>query len=85
MVFVPEDWTFLKLLAGEHEVLLVRRYSLLLLDLRLHAIDGLRSLDVERDGLAGQGLHEDLHLPAEAQLQVQRGLLLGVGVRERGT
>ena len=34
---------------------------LLILDLGLHIIDSVRGLYLKRDGLAGEGLHEDLH------------------------
>ena len=53
--------TILELLAREDEALLVRRDALLVLDLRLHVVDGVRSLHVQRDRLARQGLHENLH------------------------
>ena len=75
--------TILELLAREDEALLVRRDALLVLDLRLHVVDGVRGLHVERDRLAGQSLNEDLHPTAEAQHQVERGLLLDVVVRQR--
>ena len=77
--------TILELLAREDEALLVRRDALLVLDLRLHVVDGVRSLHVERDRLAGQSLNEDLHATAEAQHQVERGLLLDVVVRQRAS
>jgi len=32
------------------------------LDLGLDIVDGVAALDLESDGLAGQGFHEDLHL-----------------------
>ena len=41
--------------------LLVRRNSLLVLDLRLHVLDRVRALDLEGDRLARQRLDEDLH------------------------
>ena len=75
--------TILELLAREDEALLVRRDALLVLDLRLHVVDGVRSLHVERDGLARERLDEDLHTATEAQHQVERGLLLDVVVRQR--
>src|ERR1700722_4679214 len=48
------------------------------LDLLLDVLDGVRRLDVQSDGLAGQGLDEDLHAAATAQTQnqVQGRLLL---------
>ena len=41
--------------------LLLRGNALLVLDLLLHQIDRIRGLDVERDRLARQRLHKDLH------------------------
>jgi hypothetical protein len=49
----------------------------------LHVVDGVAGLDLERDGLARQRLDEDLHAAAQAQHQVQRGLLLDVVVGQR--
>ncbi|KAM0937083.1 hypothetical protein DsansV1_C26g0195431 [Dioscorea sansibarensis] len=51
----------LQLLAGEDQTLLVRRNALLILDLGLHVVDGVRRLHLKGDRLARQGLHEDLH------------------------
>ena len=61
-VVVLESAAILKLLASEDETLLVGRDALLVLDLSLHVFDGVAWLDVERDGLSGQGLDENLHL-----------------------
>ena len=36
--------------------------TLLVLDLALHVVDGVRGLHLQGDGLAGQGLHEDLRV-----------------------
>ena len=52
-------------------------------DLGLHVVDGVRRLDIRRDGLARECLHEDLHDAAKAQHQMQRGLLLDVVVVQR--
>ena len=60
-VVVGERLVVLQLLAGEDETLLVRRNALLVLDLGLHVLDRVRRLDVERDGLTRERLHEDLH------------------------
>ena len=51
-VVVREGAAVLELLAGEDEALLVRGDSLLVLDLGLHIVDGVRRLHIERDGLA---------------------------------
>ena len=61
-VVVGEGPAILELLAGEDEPLLVRGDALLILDLGLDILDGVRGLNLEGDGLAGEGLHEDLHL-----------------------
>jgi len=60
-VVIGESTAILQLLAGEDKTLLVRRDSLLILDLRLNVVDGIAGLDLKSDGLAGEGLHEDLH------------------------
>jgi hypothetical protein len=41
---------------------LVRGDSLLVLDLLLDSLYGVRGFDLKSDGLASQGLDEDLHL-----------------------
>merc|ERR1712132_6285 len=82
-VVVRQRAAVLELLAREDQALLVRRDPLLVLDLRLHVVNGVRSLHVERDRLAGEGLHEDLHAAAQAQHQVESALLLDVVVRQR--
>ena len=61
-VVVSKGASFLELLAGEDEALLVWGNALLILDLRLHIVDGVGGLHLKGDGLAGQSLHKDLHL-----------------------
>ena len=63
-VVVRERAAVLQLLAREDEALLVRGDALLVLDLLLHILDRVAGLDIEGDGLARQGLDEDLHLRA---------------------
>ncbi|KAF0734071.1 hypothetical protein Ae201684_009241 [Aphanomyces euteiches] len=81
-VVVREGATIFKLLAGKNQALLIRGNAFLVLDLLLNIIDGVRRLNIERDGLAGKGLHEDLHTAAKTQHQMQSGFLLDVVVRE---
>ena len=69
-------------LPAKDETLLIRGDALLVLDLGLDVVDGVRGLHVERDGLAGQGLDKDLHSSAKTKHQVQGRLLLDVVVRE---
>merc|ERR1740129_259760 len=82
-VVVGERAAILQLLTGEDQALLLRRNALLVLDLGLHVLNRVVGLHVQRDGLAREGLDEDLHGTAsQAKHQVQRRLLLDVVVRE---
>jgi len=60
-VVIGKSATVLELLAGEDQTLLIRGDTLLVLDLGLHILDGIGSLDLEGDGLAREGLDENLH------------------------
>merc|ERR1712126_679614 len=66
-VVVGEGSSILKLLSGKDQSLLVWGNAFLVLDL------GLKS-----DGLASQGLDEDLHTSSEPEDQMQGALLLDV-------
>ncbi len=59
-VVVRERAAVLELLAREDQTLLVRRDALLVLDLGLDVVNRVRRLDLEGDGLAGEGLDENL-------------------------
>ena len=59
-VVVTQRATVFQLFSGENQSLLIRRDTLLVLDLRLHIVDGVRRLHVESDGLPREGLHKDL-------------------------
>ena len=52
-VVIGKSPAILELLASEDEALLVRRDTLLVLDLALNIVDGVARLDLEGDGLAG--------------------------------
>jgi hypothetical protein len=97
-VVVAERAPVLELLAREDEALLVGGDALLVLDLRLDVVDGVRRLDLEGDSLASEAgisddrcevprwdlrLDEDLHTTTEAEDKVESRLLLDVVVRER--
>ena len=60
-VVVRESAAVLELLASEDETLLIGRDALLVLDLSLDVVDGVRRLDLESDGLTRKGLDENLH------------------------
>ena len=81
-VVVGQSAAIFELLAGENESLLVGRDAFLVLDLSLHVLDGVGLLDVEGDGLASQGLDEDLHTATESEDEMEGGLLLDVVVRQ---
>ena len=59
-VVVTQSAAVLELPAGEDEALLVGRDALLVLDLRLHVVDRVRGLDLQRDRLTGESLYENL-------------------------
>jgi len=81
-VVVRKGAAILQLLASEDEPLLVWGDALLVLDLGLHVVNGVRALHLKGDGLASEGLHEDLHPTPQAEHQVEGALLLDVVVRE---
>ena len=66
-VVVTQSAPILQLLASEDKSLLVRGDALLVLDLALHIINSVRGLDFQCDGLASQGLHENLHTTTETE------------------
>jgi hypothetical protein len=81
-VVVLKGSAILELLASEDESLLIWRNTLLVLNLGLDVLDGVTGFDIKGDGLASQGLHEDLHATTEAEHEVECGLLLDVVVLE---
>ena len=82
-VVVSKRATVLKLLASKDEPLLVWRDALLVLNLSLDVVDGVRRLHLKGDGLASQGLDKDLHASPEAENQVEGALLLDIVVSKR--
>ena len=77
-VVVLKGSAVLELLAREDQALLVRRDAFFILDLLLHVLDRIGSLDLQGDSLASQGLDEDLHAASQAKHQVESRLLLDV-------
>jgi len=82
-IVVGQGTAILELLAGEDKTLLVWGNALLVLNLGLDVFDGIRGLNLEGDGLAGQRLDEDLHTTTETEDQVKGRLLLDVVIRQR--
>ena len=81
-VVVRKSAAILKLLTSKNKTLLVRRNTLLVLNLLLHGLDSVRGLDFEGDGLPGEGFDKDLHTTTETEDQVEGRLFLDVVVRE---
>lgn len=63
LTVVRKGSSILELLSGKDQSLLVRRDTLLVLDLRLDIVDSVGRLDLERDGLAREAIvSSTLHL-----------------------
>ena len=60
-VVVGEGPAVFKLLSSEDQSLLIWWDSLLVLDLGLHILYGVRRFNLQGDSLASQSLHKDLH------------------------
>merc|ERR1712186_209072 len=81
-VVVREGPAVLQLLSSKDQPLLVWGDALLVLDLGLDILNGVRRLHPQGDGLPGQRLDEDLHTSSQPENQVKGGLLLDVVVRK---
>merc|ERR1712018_350779 len=81
-VVVRESSSILQLLSSKDQPLLVWGNALLVLNLGLDILNGVRRLHLQSDGLASQGLDKDLHTSSQSENQVEGRLLLDVVVRE---
>jgi len=79
-VVVGQSATVLQLLTSKDQTLLIGRDTLLVLNLGLDVLNGVRCFDFQRDRLAREGLDEDLHTTAKTEHKVKRRLLLNVVV-----
>ena len=84
-VVIGKGSSVLKLLSGEDQALLIRGDTLLILDLGLDVVNGIRRLDLEGDSLSSQRLDEDLHTATKTEHEMESRLLLDVVVRESAT
>merc|ERR1711988_87724 len=81
-VVVRKGSSVLKLLSSKDQPLLVWGNSLLVLDLGLDILNGVRWLNLQGDGLASEGLDKDLHTSSQSEHKMKGALLLDVVVRE---
>merc|ERR1712133_262421 len=81
-VVVGKGSSILKLFSSKDQSLLVWGNAFLVLDLGLDVLNGVRRFNLESDGLASQGLDEDLHTSSQSENQMQGALLLDVVVRK---
>merc|ERR1712063_55101 len=81
-VVVRKGSSILKLLASKDQPLLVWGNSLLVLDLGLDILNGVRWLNLQSDGLASEGLDKDLHSSSQSEHKMKSALLLDVVVRK---
>merc|ERR1712126_208906 len=81
-VVVGKSSSILELLSGEDQSLLVWWDSLLILDLSLDVLNGIRWLNLQGDSLTSQGLNEDLHTSSQSEDQVESRLLLDIVIRQ---
>merc|ERR1711908_112712 len=81
-VVVREGPAVLQLLSSKDQPLLVWGDALLVLDLGLDILNGVRWLHLQGDGLPSQRLDEDLHTSSQPQHKMEGGLLLDVVVRK---
>jgi len=84
-VVVTQGTAVLQLLTCKDQTLLIRGNPLLVLDLSLHVVDGVRRLNIQGDGLSRQCLHKDLHTSTKTKNQVKGGLLLDIVVTQGTT
>ena len=81
-VVVGKSSAILELFTREDKTLLVGRDTLLVLNLVLDIINSVGRLDFQSNGLASQGLDEDLHTTTETEHEMESRLLLNVVVRK---
>merc|ERR1712217_639318 len=81
-VVVRKSSSIFQLLSSKDQPLLVWGNALLVLDLGLDILNGVRRLHLQGDGLPGQCLDEDLHTSSQPQHKMEGRLLLDVVVRE---
>jgi len=79
-VIIREGPAIFKLLAGKDQPLLIRRDSFLVLDLCFDILNWITWLNLQGDGLPGEGLDKDLHSASQSQDEMKGRFLLDVVV-----
>merc|ERR1712227_175760 len=81
-VVVREGPTILKLFTSENQSLLIWWDTLLILDFGLDVLNGVRWFNLKSNGLASEGLNENLHTTSKSQDKMEGRLLLDVVIRK---
>ena len=81
-IIIRKRMSLLKLLPSKNQTLLIRRNPLLILNLALDIVDGIRRLNLQGNRLASQRLDENLHATTETEDKVKGRLLLDIVVGE---
>jgi len=66
-IVIGKSATVFKLFTSKNKALLVGRDTLLVLNLGLHVVNGVRRLNLQGDCLPGKGLDKDLHATTETE------------------
>ena len=75
-VVIRKSAAVLELLTSEDKSLLIRGDTLLVLDLLLHILNGVRGLHIKSDGFARERLHKNLHIVQLTELDQKCDLIL---------
>merc|ERR1712126_116607 len=81
-VVVRQSSSILQLFSSEDQSLLIWGNYLLILDLGLDILNGIRWLNFQSNCLSCQSLDKDLHTSSQSEDQVKSGLLLDVVIGE---
>jgi len=77
-VIVTQSSAVFQLFSGEDESLLIGGNTFLVLNLGLDIINGVAGFNIKSDGLASQGLDENLHTTSQSEDQMEGAFLLNV-------
>jgi len=81
-VVVGQGSAILELLSSEDQSLLIWWNSLLVLDLLLDIVDGVRALNLKGNCLSSEGLDEDLHSSSESEDEMKSAFFLYVVISQ---